>query len=155
MLAKMKRLLEFPFRSVILFVLNVPLKIKLGCMLDHCKNIRCIVTCRALIRACNYFTLEIMTSIELRLVRSHLKQNVPCILGDFVGITTPKTQSVAEKKIQQLVIRGETTRMSIMNISISFVIHKLHFTHFKFITIVQANKMVESVVVFCTTKFKE
>jgi hypothetical protein len=113
------------------------------------------VTCRALIRAYNYFTPKIVTSIELRLVRSHLKQNVPSILGDFVGITTPRTQSVAEKKIHQLVIRGETTRMSIMNISISLVIHKLHFTHLKFITIVQANKMVDSVVVFCTTKFKE
>jgi hypothetical protein len=151
----MKRLLEFPFRSVILFVLNVPFKIKLGCMLDHYKNIRCIVTYRSLISACNYFTPKIMTSIELRLVRSHLIQNVLSILGDFVGITTPWTQSIAEKKIHQLVIRGETTRMSIMNISISLVIHKLNFTHFKFITIVQANKMVESVVVFCTMKFKE
>jgi hypothetical protein len=90
----------------------------------------------------------------LRLVRSHLKQNVPCIFGDFVGITTPRTQSVAEKKIHQLVVRGETTRMSIMNISISLVIHKLHFTHFKFNTIVQANKMVESVVVFCPRSLK-
>jgi hypothetical protein len=96
-----------------------------------------------------------MTSIELRFVRSHLKQNVPSILGDCVGITTARTQSVAEKKVHQLVIRVETTRMSIMNISISLVIHKLHFTHFKFITTVQANKMVQSVVVFCTMEFKE
>jgi hypothetical protein len=55
-----------------------------------------------------------MTSIELRLTGSHLIKEVSSSMRYVIRITTPRTKSVPKQKVKHLVIRGESTSMTIV-----------------------------------------
>jgi hypothetical protein len=70
-----------------------------------------------------------VTSIELRLTGSHLIKEVSSSMRYVIGITTPRTKSVPKQKVEHLLIWGESTSMTIVDVSIGTIIHKPHLSH--------------------------
>jgi tmRNA-binding protein len=58
-----------------------------------------------------------MAIIELRLTGSHLIKQISSSMRNVVEITTSRTKSIHKQEVEHLVVGGESTSMTIVDVS--------------------------------------
>jgi hypothetical protein len=89
MLTKPESLDKISFASLLVLMSDVRLKVKFSGLLNHQKDIRCIVTTtRRDVGAKDNLIPKEMERIKLRLTGSHLIKQISISMRNIVGITT-------------------------------------------------------------------